>query len=270
MAVIMDGKKISKHIKERLKKEISLYKEDIGLAVIRIGEDDASRIYVGQKKKVALDIGFSFCDIHLPDDIDEEEVIAKINELNQDSKVHGIVVQLPLPDKFNRKNILNSIKKEKDVDALTDTTEYINCTSLGILELLKQYHVDIEKLDILVVGKSEHVGKQVASLLLKQNKNVVMADTKSDLKKLTLQSDLIIVAVGKKHLITKDMIKDGVVIVDVGINKEDGKIYGDVDYDSVYDKVSLITPVPGGVGPMTVIMLMENTLKAYCKEKQNN
>ena len=209
------------------------------------------------------------------EDVDEQEVINKIIELNNDDYVNGILLQLPIPDKFNRYKLLNLINKNKDVDGLTDINagllfkgynNLVPCTPLGIIRLLKEYNIEISGKHAVVIGKSNLVGKPLAILLLQEGATVTICHSKTNnLREITKQADILISAVGKKDLITKDMIKEKAIVIDVGINRVDGKIYGDVDFENVKSIVSYITPVPGGVGPMTVAMLLSNVIKNYEK-----
>ncbi|MDD4547683.1 MAG: bifunctional methylenetetrahydrofolate dehydrogenase/methenyltetrahydrofolate cyclohydrolase FolD [Bacilli bacterium] len=273
MDKIIDGKKISLEIKDELKEEIKTFKTKPGLVVIQIGDDSASSVYVKSKQKSATEVGINFLHIKYESDVTEDEIIAKIKELNNDSSINGIIVQLPIPKGLNEKRIINSIAPIKDVDGLTyenigklisNTTSLISCTPLGVMELLSRYNVEISKKHVVIVGRSNLVGKPLINLFLNEDATVTICHSKTDdLKKYTETADILVVAVGKKGLITADMVNEGTVIIDVGINKIDNKLYGDVDFEEVYNKVSLITPVPGGVGPMTVAMLLKNTITSY-------
>lgn len=272
MSKIIDGKKISNEIKEELRKKIAKLDHKPCLVVISVGDNAASKVYVKQKEKCANYVGIKYIHLHY-DEIKDEDLIKKIEELNYDKNVHGIIVQLPLPKGMNETKIVNSICKEKDVDGLT----YINagmllngekclasCTPKGIMELLKRENVSLSGANVVVIGRSILVGKPMVNLLINANATVTLCHSKTkDIAKITRKADILIVAIGKKQFITKDMVKKGSVIIDVGINREEDKLYGDVFYDDVYSKVSKITPVPGGVGPMTVVMLMQNVLEAY-------
>ncbi|MDD2518838.1 MAG: bifunctional methylenetetrahydrofolate dehydrogenase/methenyltetrahydrofolate cyclohydrolase FolD [Bacilli bacterium] len=273
MDKIIDGKKISLEIKDELKEEIKTFKTKPGLVVIQIGDDSASSVYVKSKQKSATEVGINFLHIKYESDVTEDEIIAKIKELNNDSSINGIIVQLPIPKGLDEKRIINSIAPIKDVDGLTyenigklisNTTSLISCTPLGVMELLSRYNVEISKKHVVIVGRSNLVGKPLINLFLNEDATVTICHSKTDdLKKYTETADILVVAVGKKGLITADMVSEGAVIIDVGINKIDNKLYGDVDFEEVYNKVSLITPVPGGVGPMTVAMLLKNTITSY-------
>ena len=278
MSKIIDGKKISLKIKDELKMEVEKLKVKPKLVVISVGDNPASKVYVGQKEKAANYIGIDYLHEHY-DNISDNELVKEIEKLNKDKSVDGIIVQLPLPDGMDEKRIVNTISCDKDVDGLTylnagllinNKETLASCTPKGIMKLLEHEKVKIEGANAVVVGRSILVGKPIANLLLNANATVTICHSKTkDLSKITKKADILIAAIGKKHFITRDMVRRGSVIIDVGINRVDGKLYGDVDYDNVFDKVSKITPVPGGVGPMTVVMLMENILKAY-KNHQNN
>ena len=272
MSKIIDGKKISLKIKDELKMEVEKLKVKPKLVVISIGDNPASKVYVGQKEKAANYIGIDYLHEHY-DNISDDNLVKEIEKLNQDKSVDGIIVQLPLPDGMDEKRIVNTISCDKDVDGLTylnagllinNKETLASCTPKGIMKLLEYENVKIEGAHAVVVGRSILVGKPIANLLLNANATVTVCHSKTkELAKITKKADILIATIGKKHFITRDMVRRGSVIIDVGINRVDGKLYGDVDYDNVFDKVSKITPVPGGVGPMTVVMLMENVLKAY-------
>ena len=273
MGIIINGKKLSIKIKESLKYEISTFATKPSLIVIQVGNDSASDVYIKSKKKATEEVGIEFSHLKYDVNITEEFLINKIQEFNSNPNVDGILVQLPLPKKFNEKIIVNTINPEKDVDGLTDINvgrlvnakdTLISCTPMGIIELLKEYNVTIESKHVVIVGRSSLVGKPLISLFLNQNATVTICHSKTEnLSNYTKQADILIVAVGKKYLIDSSMIKENTIIIDVGINRIDGKLYGDVNYDDVFNKVSLITPVPGGVGPMTVTMLLKNVVKSY-------
>lgn len=278
MDKIIDGKLVRETVKGELKKEIGELKEELTLAVIQVGNNEASNIYVNNKIKLCNEIGIN--SIHKKfDDITEEELINEIEILNEDESVHGILVQLPLPDGFNTKKIINTISYLKDVDGLTTTNigklyndeeSIVPCTALGVIKLLDYYNINLEGRNVAVVGRSTLVGRPLFKLLLDRNATVTMCHSKtSNLENVLKIKDIIISATGKKGLIKKEMVKDDAVVIDVGITRVDNKIYGDVDFDEVYDKSSFITKVPGGVGPMTVICLMENTLNCYKLQKNN-
>lgn len=273
MDKIINGKEISKRIKEELKQEIEVFSRKPSLVVIQVGNDIASDVYIEGKKKASLEVGIDFKHLKYEEDVTEEVLIEKIQELNSDDMVDGILLQLPLPKHLNEVKIINYIDPSKDVDGLTITNigkltnkidGLISCTPLGIMELLSAYNVELEGKHVVIVGRSNLVGKPLISLFLNNNATVTVCHSKTkDLSEYTKQADILVVAVGKQNLINRDMIKKGVVIIDVGINRVEGKLYGDVYYLDVFDKVSLITPVPGGVGPMTVTMLLKNVVKCY-------
>jgi methylenetetrahydrofolate dehydrogenase (NADP+)/methenyltetrahydrofolate cyclohydrolase len=275
MEKIINGKQLSSKIKEDLKKEIETFDFKPTLAVIQVGNDPASEVYVGAKKKASLEVGINFKHLKYEDTISENEIIKKINELNLDSEVNGILVQLPLPKHIDSKSVINAINSNKDVDGLTDINVgklvnnkdcLISCTPLGVFELLKEYKVEIESKHVVIIGKSNLVGKPLISLFLNEGATVTVCHSKtSNLSNFTNQADILVVATGYKHLIDASMVKKDAVVIDVGITRIDNKLYGDVNFDSVYDKISLITPVPGGVGPMTVTMLLKNVINSYKK-----
>lgn len=277
MSKIIDGKRISGEIKEELKEKVAKLANKPRLVVISVGDNPASKVYVGQKEKCANYIGLDYEHKHF-DNISDDELVKVIEKLNKDKKTNGIIVQLPLPEGMDEVRIVNTIVPEKDVDGLTylnaglllnNKTSMVSCTPKGIMELLKREGVNLIGTNAVVIGRSILVGKPMMNLLINANATVTLCHSKTkDLEKITKKADVLIVAIGKKHFITKDMVKRGAVVVDVGINRIDGKLYGDVNYTDVYSKVKKITPVPGGVGPMTVVMLMTNVIEAY--EKQNN
>ena len=270
---IIDGRECSKNYREKLKEEIKSFDKKLGLVDIQIGNDEASNIYIASKAKAAQNIGIDFYHVHFDNGVDEDTVVSKIKELNNDDNIHGILIQLPLPKGYDEKKLINYIKPEKDVDGLTQLNVgklslnedcLVSCTPLGVIELLKYKNVNISGKHVVIVGRSNLVGKPLIQLFLNENATVTVCHSKTeDLKNFTKQADILVVAVGKKHLIKSDMVKDGVVVIDVGITRENGKIYGDVDFDNVITKSKLITPVPGGVGPMTITMLLNNVVKSY-------
>lgn len=274
---ILDGKLVSKKIQESLKKEIATFVKKPCLLVILVGSDQASQIYVANKEKACKRVGMESKTIVLDENISQKEVIKVIEKANEDKDIHGILVQLPLPNHMDTQAVVDSISPLKDADGLTAYNQgklllgipnIIPCTPKGIMRLLAEYHVDICGKNALVIGRSILVGKPVAQLLLNQNATVTMAHSKTkNLKELCLQADIIVCAVGKPKTITEDMVKEGAVIIDVGINRVLGTLVGDVDYLSVSPKTSRITPVPGGVGPMTIACLLENVLECYNLQK---
>lgn len=269
----IDGKIISSKIKEELKAEIKTYMIKPCLAVIQIGNDEASNVYISAKQKACSEVGIYLKHIKFDEDSREIEIINKIIELNNDEYVHGILLQLPIPEKFNEEKLINYISRNKDVDGLTDINVgklinnkkcLVSCTPQGIIKLLEESGVSIPGKNVVIVGRSKLVGKPLISLFLNNDATVTVCHSKTNnLKEFTKNADILVVAVGKKHLITEDMVKKDSVVIDVGINRIDGKLYGDVDYENVKNKVSLITPVPGGVGPMTVAMLLCNVNTVY-------
>ena len=270
---IIDGIKISTEIRKDIKQIINETKITPSLAVIQVGDNKASSIYIKNKKKACEEVGIRFEHIKFNDTISEELVINEIKRLNNDISINGILVQLPLPLGFDEGKIINTISPVKDVDGLTyqnvgnlvlENDCLVPCTPLGVMELLKAYNVRLSGKNVCLVGRSNLVGKPLIQLLLRNDATLSVCHSKSlDIKNHTKQADVLIVAAGHPNLITKDMVKDGVVIIDVGINKEGNLLCGDVDFDGVSKKASLITPVPGGVGPMTVACLLKNVVKAY-------
>lgn len=278
MSNIIDGKKLRNQIVEELKKQVKQYMIKPCLAVIQIGDDPASTTYIKSKEKACDEIGIYFKHIKFTENVKEIEVINKILELNNDEYVHAILLQLPLPEGFNEEKLINYIARNKDVDGLTDInvgkifnnkSGLVSCTPLGIMKLFENENIDLTGKNVTIVGRSNLVGKPLMGLLLNKDATVTICHSKTEnLKKHTKNADILIVAVGKKHLITEDMVKEGAIVIDVGINKEDNKLYGDVDFDKVKQKAEKITPVPGGVGPMTVAMLMSNVVTAYQRQQK--
>ena len=274
---IIDGKMISSKVKESITVEVEALKQKTGktpgLAVVLVGEDPASAVYVRNKNKTCKNVGFQSFENILPADTSEKKLLDLIDELNKDEKVNGILVQLPLPNHIDSQKVLEAINPAKDVDGfhlenvgrlVTGNAAFKPCTPAGIIELLDQYKVEIEGKNAVVLGRSNIVGKPIAFLLLDRNATVTVCHSRTkDLPAVARSADILIAAIGKPKLVTSDMVKDGAVVIDVGINRVDGKLVGDVDYESVSKSASLITPVPGGVGPMTIAMLMANTLRAF-------
>lgn len=275
--MIIDGKLVKKEKLLKLKEQLTNLQGTPCLCVVQVGQDEASSVYVKQKAKLCQELGYEFIHRTLPEDIDETMLVQAIDLLNLDDNVDGIIVQMPLPSHINSTKILNTIDPNKDVDGLTfinsgkvfqNADGFIPCTPKGIIDLLDYYGITIEGKNCLVIGRSILVGKPVAHLLLERNGTVVVAHSKTpNLKELSMQADIVVACAGRKWLITEDMIKPGAVVIDVGINRVDGKLYGDVDFDRVSQKASYITPVPGGVGQMTVYELCENTHKAHIKRR---
>lgn len=270
--MILDGKVIKNKILEELKEKVSNNDLNIGLAIIQIGNDYASDIYIREKKKMCDYLGYNFYHYKYDSNVLEEEIIDKINELNNDKNIHGILVQLPIPKSLDKERIINSIDYKKDVDSLRDNNPYfIPCTPLGILNLIDYYKIDVVNKNIVVIGKSNIVGKPISNLLLERGSNVTICDSKTNnLSDYTRDADILIIAIGKANFLTKDMIKDNSIIIDVGINRIDNKLCGDVDFDNVLNKVLMITPVPGGIGPMTISSLALNLYKAYELNKKED
>ncbi len=270
--ILLDGKSLSAKIKDELKGNINSYVQTPILAVITIGDDAASEVYVKNKRKACEYVGMSFLHLDYASCVKEEVVIKKIKQLNKDKSINGIILQLPIPDNFNVSKIINTIDPSKDVDGLTNTQAgkliqnekcLMPCTPKGIMEILKEYKIELEGKHVVIVGRSILVGKPLMLECINKNATVTMCHSKTrDLKSYTKDADILIVAAGKKHLIDKTMIKKGSVIIDVGINREDGKLFGDVN-PNVEEVCGYLTPVPGGVGPMTVAMLLKNTFEAY-------
>lgn len=270
---IIDGIEASLFLKNKIKQEINEEGLTPCLTVIQIGDNKASTIYVRNKEKACNDVKIKFDLIKFPETISEDLVIDEIRRLNNDISVNGILVQLPLPQGFDEGKIINEISPLKDVDGLTyqnvgnlvlENECLVSCTPMGVMELLDMYKVDLLGKNVCVVGRSNLVGKPLIQLLLQKNATVSICHSKSkNIKDYTKMADVLIVAAGHPNLITKDMIKEGCVVIDVGINRENDSLVGDVDFDGVSKKASLITPVPGGVGPMTVASLLKNVVKAY-------
>lgn len=276
MAIIIDGKLVAQEVKAKVSKRVKeLQKNGLtpGLAVIIIGNNQASRIYVNNKKKACAEVSIYSKECALPDTTSQKELIELISKLNNDDSINGILVQLPLPNHINEKAVIEAIDPLKDVDAFHEINvgkimigEYdlLPCTPAGIIELLNSQNIEIEGKHCVVVGRSNIVGKPMAMLLLHRNGTVTICHSKTkNLKKICKNADILIAAVGKAKFITSDMVKKGAVVIDVGMNKdENSKLCGDVDFDNVEKIASYITPVPGGVGPMTIAMLMKNTVTA--------
>lgn len=277
MAVIIDGKQVSKELRIQVAKEVeelmAKYNVVPGLAVILVGDDPASAVYVRNKHKGCEEVGIKSLQIVMPADTTEEALLNKINELNSDDSVNGILVQLPLPKHISEEKIINAISPEKDVDAfhpvncgkvMTGDYKFAPCTPAGMVEMLKYYNIPVAGKHCVIIGRSNIVGKPMAMLMLKNNATVTVCHSRTEnLAEITKQADILVAAVGRPKFVTPDMVKDGAVVLDVGINRmEDGKLCGDVDFDAVCEETSFITPVPGGVGPMTITMLLKNTLKA--------
>ena len=279
MAAIIDGKRISAEIKEELKEQVAQLKEagaEGTLAVIQVGDDPASGVYVRNKKKACEYIGIHSRAFELPASATQKELMHLIADLNADDSVNGILVQLPVPDHIDEKTIINAISPDKDVDGFHPESVgsltigqpgFVSCTPAGIIELLKRSNVEIDGKECVIVGRSNIVGKPMALLMLRENATVTVAHSHTrNLKDVCKRADILIVAVGKKEFITGEYIKPGAVVIDVGIHRdENNKLSGDVKYDEAEQKASMITPVPGGVGPMTIAMLMHNCVEAMTR-----
>jgi methylenetetrahydrofolate dehydrogenase (NADP+)/methenyltetrahydrofolate cyclohydrolase len=280
MAELINGKEISTILKDELKAEVSRLKEEgrtCCLAVIQVGNDPASSVYVGNKKKACAYIGIESLSYELPEETTEEELLALIERLNQDDKVHGILCQLPLPKHINEDKVIQAISPQKDVDGfhpqnvgalVIGQKGFVSCTPAGIIELLHRSNIAIDGKHCVVVGRSNIVGKPMSLLMLRENATVTVCHSHTkDLKSICKQADILIVAIGKPKFITSEYIKEGAVVIDVGIHRnEANKLCGDVDFDDVLEHTSAITPVPGGVGPMTIAMLMKNCVEAMRME----
>ena len=270
--ITLDGKLLSSKIKDEIKGLADSYHQTPVLAVISVGNNPASEVYIKNKRKACEYVGMSMLHIRYGEDTDEKKIINKIKSLNKDKSINGIIVQLPLPDGFNEHNIINSIDVSKDVDGLTELSQgklfnneeaFVPCTPKGILEIFDYYKINLEGKHVVIVGRSNLVSKPLMIECLRRNATVTMCHSKTkNLSDFTSMADVLVVAVGKKYLIDKTMIKKDAIIIDVGINREDGKLFGDVN-PNVNDIASYVTPVPGGVGPMTVCMLLKNTMIAY-------
>lgn len=276
MAKIIDGKRISQEIKDELKEKVAQLKEQgihICLAVIQVGNNPASTVYVGNKKKACAYVGIESLAYELPEETTEEELLKLVQELNEKKEVNGILVQLPLPDHIDEDKVIKAISPEKDVDGFHPQSVgalsigqkgFVSCTPAGIIQLLKRSDIEIAGKECVIIGRSNIVGKPMALLLLRENGTVTICHSRTkDLKEVTRRADILVVAIGKAKFVDADYIKEGAVVIDVGMDRdENGKLCGDVDYDAVKDKAGAITPVPGGVGPMTIAMLMHNCVES--------
>lgn len=275
--MILDGKKLKEEIINSLKISVDKLDSKPTLCVIQVGDNEASNVYINQKKKMCENIGYNFIHKKYEESISEEELINNINKFNSDTNINGILVQMPLPENINPKNVQNAVLKDKDVDGLNDDNiiDLINnkeglypCTACGVVELLNKYEIPIEGSNIVIVGRSMLVGTPLFHMLENKNATVTLCHSKTkNLSEITKNADILISATGKINLIKEEMVKQDAVIIDVGISRENGKLHGDVDFDNVYKKVKFITPVPGGVGPMTIASLAKNVLKAYKMQK---
>ena len=282
MSKLIDGKQISEQVKDRVSGEVTALKEkgvSVGLAVVIVGQDPASRVYVNNKKKACARCGIESYEYALPEETTEEELLALVDQLNHDPKVHGILVQLPVPKQIDDHKVIAAISPEKDVDAfhavnvgkiMIGDFDFLPCTPSGCMELIDSTGVDICGKNCVIIGRSNIVGKPMAMLLLHRNGTVTICHSKTkNLKEICKNADILVAAVGRAKFVTADMVKEGAVVIDVGMNRdENGKLCGDVDFDAVKDIAGYITPVPGGVGPMTIATLMQNTVTAA--KIQNN
>lgn len=276
MAKIIDGKQISLDIKNELKEKVAKYKEqgiEITLAVVKVGNDPASAVYVRNKEKACEYVGINSKTLALPEETTEEELLNVVKKLNEDKNVNGILVQLPLSKHIDESKVLLTIDSTKDVDGFHPVNvgkmvigedTFLPCTPAGIIEMIKRTDIDIEGKECVIIGRSNIVGKPMAMLMLKENATVTIAHSRTkDLKEVTKRADIIVAAIGKAKFVTADYVKEGAVVIDVGMDRdENGKLCGDVDFESVSKVASAITPVPGGVGPMTVTMLLVNCLRS--------
>lgn len=276
--VKIDGKAFSQVILEKIREEHDQLKEkygkEAGLAVVIVGNNPASQVYVRNKIKACENVGFYSENIELDENISEKELLQEIDKLNKNDRINGILVQLPLPSHINELKIIDSISLEKDVDGfhvanigkmvIGDETGFLSCTPYGIMQLLEEYKIEIAGKDAVIIGRSNIVGKPMALMLIQKGATVQVCNSRTkDLRKKLNDADIIIVAAGVPKLLKKEDVKEGAVVIDVGINRVDGKICGDVDYEEVAERASYITPVPGGVGPMTIASLIKNTFKSY-------
>ena len=281
MYKLIDGKEVSNHVKTKVRQEVDALKEkgiEPALAVIIVGNDPASRVYVNNKKKACEFTGMRSVEYAMPEETTEEELLSVIDKLNADDSINGILCQLPVPKHISEKAVIERISAKKDVDVFSAENvgkmwqgdyDMASCTPMGVIELLDYYGIDVCGKNCVIIGRSNIVGKPMASLLLERSATVTICHSRTkNLSEITSKADLIVAAVGRAKFVTADMVKEGAIVVDVGINRnEDGKLCGDVDFENVKDKCEFITPVPGGCGPMTIAVLMKNTLLA-CK-KQN-
>ena len=276
--IILDGKKIKNEILDELKNEVSELTEKPNFVVIQVGDNPASNVYIKQKAKMAEYVGYGYKHLKLAEDITEKDLLNEIDILNKDKNVHGILVQMPLPEQIDTNKVQNAVLPEKDVDGLCDMNAgklfhnkdaLFSCTPYGVMEILKRYNISIEGRHAVIVGRSNLVGKPMSVMLTNAGATVTLCHSKTkDLMMHTKMADILIVCVGKPKMITSEMVSEGTIVIDVGINRLADGLCGDVDYENVANKCSYITPVPGGVGPMTVAMLGQNVLKAYQMQKE--
>jgi len=277
---ILDGRKVAKELEAEIGQVVeNLTKQGItpGLTVILVGDNPASEIYVSYKEKACKRVGINSNLIKLPAEISEEELLAEVERLNQDDSVDGILVQLPLPEHIDEEKVINTIRADKDVDGfhpinigklMINGSGLHSCTPRGIMEVLHRYEIEVEGKNAVIIGRSNIVGKPMAQMLLQENATVTICHSRTkDLKEHTLKADILVAAVGRAEVVTADMVKEGAVVIDVGINRTENGLLGDVEFEGVQKKAAAITPVPGGVGPMTIATLLKNTLKA-CQERR--
>ena len=270
---IIDGKAISNEIQDNIRKEVELLDKKPGLAVILVGEDSASKVYVNNKEKMCKKLGINSFVYRLPEDTSEKELLDLIEKLNNDSDVDGILLQHPVPSQIDEMKAFCAISPMKDVDGFNIVNRgklavgedaFVACTPLGVVEMIRHEGITIKGKHCVIIGRSNIVGKPLYELMLRENATVTVCHSKTvNLKEICKTADILVAAIGKPQCVTEDMVKDGAVVIDVGINRIDGKLIGDVDFDNVSKKASYITPVPGGVGPMTIAMLMKNVMKAH-------
>ncbi len=281
MYKIIDGKVISASVKDAVKAEVSRLNQQgitVGLSVIIVGNDPASKVYVANKKKACESLGIISKEYALPESTTQQELLSLIDTLNNDKNINGILCQLPLPEHLDETAVINAISPLKDVDAfhpqnvgkiMLGDYDFVPCTPAGVMEMLEYENIDINGKACVVIGRSNIVGKPMSMLLLHKNGTVTVCHSKTEnLKEVCAKADILVAAVGRPNFVKGDMVKQGAVVIDVGINRVDGKLVGDVDFDDVKDKCSAITPVPGGVGPMTIAMLMKNTVTAAKKQNK--
>lgn len=270
---IIDGKAISAEIQDEIKREVGLLDKKPGLAVILVGEDSASKVYVNNKEKMCKKLGINSFMYKLPETTKENELIELIEKLNKDNNIDGILLQHPVPSQIDEMKAFCAISPNKDVDGFNIVNRgrlavgedaFVACTPMGIVYMIKHEGIDISGKHCVIIGRSNIVGKPLYELMLKENATVTVCHSKTNgLKEICKTADILVAAIGKPKFVTEDMVKDGAVVIDVGINRSDGKLIGDVDFENVSKKASYITPVPGGVGPMTIAMLMKNVMKSY-------
>ena len=281
MAILMDGKELARKTRENLKKEVEILKQrniSPKLAVIMVGDDPSSKIYVRNKSKACEEVGIEYEEHLLSADTSMEELLNLIEELNNREDINGILLQSPIPNNLDINQAFRSIKPEKDVDGFNPVNVgklclnqdcFVSCTPFGVMKILEEYNIEIEGKHAVIIGRSNIVGKPMIQCLLSKNATVTVCHSKTkNLKEITKQADILVCAIGKPKFVTEDMVKENAVVIDVGINRnEQGKVCGDVDFENVVNKVSFITPVPGGVGPMTIAMLINNIVKGAKQTK---